>query len=79
MVYRRKQGFILQFPEWMKTHLFTHRESQLLSEPSPLDPLFCSLQIKTLWNDFLADRVPWKQPWSIYILKEWARHVDVMV
>mgnify|MGYP005816134877 CR=1 FL=1 len=68
---RKKMGFTFPFDRWMRTSLRPDLEAELLST-RPGDPL-AQPAVEAVWREFLAGRVHWSRPWSLYVVRRWAR------
>lgn len=67
---RKKMGFTFPFDRWMRTSLRADLEAELLSA-RPGDP-FAQHAVEAVWREFLAGRVHWSRPWSLYVVRRWA-------
>jgi asparagine synthase (glutamine-hydrolysing) len=67
---RKKMGFTFPFDRWMRTSLREEIESELLACRAG-DPLW-QPGVEAVWQQFLAGRVHWSRPWSLYVLRRWA-------
>ena len=67
---RRKQGFTLPFPIWMKRELRPWLEATFSSESIDRSHLFARDEVQKLWRGFLAgdDTREWSRVWSLAIL-----------
>jgi asparagine synthase (glutamine-hydrolysing) len=66
---RRKMGFNLAVPEWMRTTLRPRVEAVLLRDNPVLDPE----PVERLWQAWLSGRQPhlWSRLWALYKLSLW--------
>jgi asparagine synthase (glutamine-hydrolysing) len=72
VVHRPKRGFTFPFEHWLRDGMRNEIESELLSE-SPLDEFLSPEAVKKVWQEFLAGRISWSRPWSLYVLRRWCR------
>ena len=72
VVHRPKRGFTFPFEHWLRDGMRHEIESELLSE-SPLDEFLSPEAVKNVWQEFLAGRISWSRPWSLYVLRRWCR------
>jgi asparagine synthase (glutamine-hydrolysing) len=72
VVHRPKRGFTFPFAHWLRDGMRSEIESELLSE-SPLDEFLSPEAVKKVWQEFLAGRISWSRPWSLYVLRRWCR------
>lgn len=70
LVNRKKRGFTLPFPIWMRTELRPFIEDTLSSASVGQSGLFEPSQIQALWRGFLAgrDSREWSRVWSLAML-----------
>jgi asparagine synthase (glutamine-hydrolysing) len=71
---RRKQGFNLAFPQWMRTSLRPSLEAALLRD----NPVLERTPVAQLWQAFVsgADDRLWTRVWGLYTLTNWMnRHI----
>jgi asparagine synthase (glutamine-hydrolysing) len=72
VVHRPKRGFTFPFEHWLRDEMRGEMEKELLSE-SPLDEFLSPEAVKKIWQEFLAGRISWSRPWSLYVLRRWCR------
>jgi asparagine synthase (glutamine-hydrolysing) len=67
---RRKRGFTLPFPIWMRSDLRPFIEDTFSDSSIGRSGLFSPLPIKTLWRSFAAggDNRQWSRVWSLAVL-----------
>jgi asparagine synthase (glutamine-hydrolysing) len=70
LVNRRKRGFTLPFPVWMRADLRPFLEDTFSSASIGQSGLFAAPRIQALWNGFLAggDNREWSRVWSLAVL-----------
>ncbi len=66
---RKKMGFTLPFPVWLKGPLAKEVSQALDRNPHQIWRREAALRV---WNDFLRGRVGWSRPWALYVLSRWA-------
>jgi asparagine synthase (glutamine-hydrolysing) len=72
---RKKMGFTFPFDRWLRTELRPLLESELLSRS---DELLVGAGVAAVWRGFLDGKVHWSRPWSLYVLRRWAREHAVI-
>ena len=71
IVHRKKMGFTLPFEPWMRGAMKSEMESVLLTNLMPLQDLVSQSTVESIWKQFLAGKISWSRPWSLYVLKRW--------
>ena len=71
IVHRKKMGFTLPFEPWMRGAMKSEMESVLLTRVQPLDELVSQVTVENMWKQFLAEKISWSRPWSLFVLKRW--------
>lgn len=71
IVHRKKMGFTLPFEPWMRGAMKAEMESVLLTNVKPLEDLISQAAVENIWKQFLAEKISWSRPWSLYVLKRW--------
>ena len=71
IVHRKKMGFTLPFEPWMRGSLKSEMESVLLTRVKPLDDWLSQAAVENIWQQFLAEKISWSRPWSLFVLKRW--------
>ncbi|MBI1941612.1 MAG: asparagine synthase (glutamine-hydrolyzing) [Acidobacteria bacterium] len=70
---RPKRGFELPFDRWLRTSLRPMIEKEMKDDSAgargPLAPGAAS----AVWDSFLRGKTSWSRPWSLFVLKQWAR------
>jgi asparagine synthase (glutamine-hydrolysing) len=71
---RRKQGFTLPFPVWMKRELRPFLEETFSDASVERSQLFARAEVQKLWRGFLAgdDEREWSRVWSLAVLVAFA-------
>lgn len=71
---RRKQGFSLPFPVWMKHELRPFLDETFSDASLGRTALFARPAVQTLWRDFLAsnDTRQWSRVWSLAVMVAFA-------
>jgi asparagine synthase (glutamine-hydrolysing) len=67
---RKKRGFTLPFPIWMRSHLRPFIEDTLTTGSIERSGLFSPAPIQALWKQFLSggDNREWSRVWSLTVL-----------
>lgn len=79
---RRKQGFTLPFPEWMRAELRPFLDATFAPDALGACPWLDAAAVRRLWSDYLAarDSRAWSRVWSLAVLVAFAnRPADPMV
>jgi len=71
VVFREKRGFTLPMEDWLRTALRADVERALTRPDGPLASLLQHAAVTRVWRDFLAGRMSWSRPWSLYVLDRW--------
>jgi asparagine synthase (glutamine-hydrolysing) len=74
IVHRPKRGFTLPFARWLREELRSEIEPMLEAKrihDGPLGRLLNGEEVQQVWLDFLAEKVSWSRPWSLYVLQRW--------
>ena len=80
IVHRPKRGFTLPFEHWLRQELRTEIEPLFSAKriaKGPLGSLLDTKQTEAIWADFLAGKVSWTRPWSLYVLQRWCELQNV--
>jgi len=65
---RRKMGFTLPWPEWLRGPLASEVATVLQKDTGELWQGDARLQV---WEEFRRGRLDWSRPWSLYVLSRW--------
>ena len=65
IVYRKKQGFVFPFANWLQTHCRKSFHDKVVK--SPINAEFCT----QLWDKFVCGKVHWSKIWAIWVLCEY--------
>jgi asparagine synthase (glutamine-hydrolysing) len=70
LVNRKKRGFTLPFPIWMRKELRPFLDETLSPASLALSGLFSAAPVQALWSDFAAggDNREWSRVWSLAVL-----------
>lgn len=73
IVDRRKQGFTLPFPVWLRGQLRREIETVLLDYGSagPLGEIVDGMAVRDAWQRFLRGKGTWVRPWALYVVHRW--------
>jgi asparagine synthase (glutamine-hydrolysing) len=72
-----KRTFTLPWEDWLRGELGKQVASGLGSLSPSLASVLDSKAIQSVWREFLARRIGWARPWSLFVLNEWVRkHID---
>jgi asparagine synthase (glutamine-hydrolysing) len=71
---QRKRTFTLPWEEWLRGPLRARLEASFADPAPALEPYLRPGGVRSVWNDFLAEKTSWSRPWSLYVLNEWCRH-----
>jgi asparagine synthase (glutamine-hydrolysing) len=67
ITHRPKMGFTFPFDRWMRGP-FRSLVEPVLRDPSDSSGLLCRAQTSRIWEGFLAGRVHWSRPWTLFVL-----------
>jgi asparagine synthase (glutamine-hydrolysing) len=70
---RRKRGFVLPFPRWLRSELFGVVSDTLASNHALLRAGLEPGPARTRWRTFVTgtDPTAWSRPWALYVLARW--------
>ncbi|MEP7273044.1 MAG: asparagine synthase (glutamine-hydrolyzing) [Acidobacteriota bacterium] len=71
IVNRPKRGFELPFKHWLMGPLREQVQSSL--NESKLDDVFQPGALRSVWEEFAAERLSWSRVWSLFALDQWCR------
>jgi asparagine synthase (glutamine-hydrolysing) len=80
IVNRPKRGFTLPFEHWMREDLRSEIEPILTAKhvkSGPLCALLSGREVEQVWNQFLAGKLYWTRPWSLYVVQRWCESHSV--
>jgi asparagine synthase (glutamine-hydrolysing) len=68
-----KRTFTLPWKFWLRGPLRATVQEGLSNCDPSLAEVIDIVEVKRVWDDFLAERTSWSRPWSIFVLSEWAK------
>jgi asparagine synthase (glutamine-hydrolysing) len=68
---RPKMGFVFPFHQWMRSQLRHQVESTLFDSRLAKNGGLEAAAVRKVWEGFLAGRLLWSKPWSLYVLLRW--------
>jgi asparagine synthase (glutamine-hydrolysing) len=72
-----KRTFTLPWERWLRGPFGAEVASRLGSLTPSLASALDTDTVQSIWRRFLANRIGWARPWSLFVLNEWVRkHVD---